>query len=67
MNEKVTKQKNKKEKLSIILPVFNEEENISLQYENIIKSVRPLEMNYEIIFVDDGSVDNSYKIIEKIE
>ncbi len=52
--------------LSIILPVKNEEDNIELQYENIIQNVNPLKLNYEIIFVDDGSNDNSPEIIKGI-
>ena len=66
MDKKSKEQTGRKNKLSIILPVYNEENNISLQYENIINSVDPLKIKYEIIFVDDGSADNSYKIIEKI-
>jgi glycosyltransferase involved in cell wall biosynthesis len=52
--------------LSIILPVKNEEDNIELQYENIIQNVNPLKLNYEIIFVDDGSNDSSPEIIKGI-
>ena len=66
MNGKGIKKKNKKLDLSIILPVFNEEENISHQYENIVNSVDPLKINYEIIFVDDGSTDNSFEMLKRI-
>jgi len=52
--------------LTIILPVYNEEENIVLQYKDIIKSVVPLRKSYEIIFVDDGSTDKSYEILAGI-
>lgn len=52
--------------LSIILPVHNEEENIEPQYENIIQNINPLKLDYEIIFVDDGSYDNSPDIIKGI-
>jgi glycosyltransferase involved in cell wall biosynthesis len=59
---------NKKNKiyLSIILPVFNEEDNIALQYEDILRSVTPLKKTYEIIFVDDGSTDKSFGILQNI-
>lgn len=66
MSEKSLNRKSKKIFLSIILPVFNEEENITYQYENIINSVDPLGFNYEIIFVDDGSSDNSFDILKRI-
>jgi glycosyltransferase involved in cell wall biosynthesis len=57
---------NKNTYLSIVLPVFNEEENIALQYEDILKSVVPLKKSYEIIFVDDGSTDTSFNLLNKI-
>ena len=49
--------------LSIVLPVYNEENNIDLLYTRIISSVEQLKCNYEIIFVNDGSIDKS---LEKI-
>jgi len=49
--------------LSIVLPVYNEENNIDLLFTRIISSVEQLKCNYEIIFVNDGSVDNSLEII----
>lgn len=53
-------------KMSIILPVYNEEDNIRLQYEEIINAVNPLKLRYEIIFVDDGSADSSVEILREI-
>lgn len=65
--KKTTKKTNtKKTYLSIILPVYNEEENIKLQYETIIKNIKPLKKTYEIIFIDDGSSDKSFSILESI-
>ncbi|MBN2041452.1 MAG: glycosyltransferase family 2 protein [Spirochaetes bacterium] len=52
--------------LSVILPVFNEEDNIQLQYADISAAVKPLKINYEIIFVDDGSTDKSFAILSGI-
>jgi glycosyltransferase involved in cell wall biosynthesis len=45
--------------LSIIVPVFNEEDNIDLLYDAIEKSVLPLNLPWELILVDDGSKDHS--------
>ncbi len=51
-------------KINIIIPIFNEEENIEGIY-NAIKKILT-DQNVEIIFVDDGSNDNSLKIINNL-
>ncbi len=56
----------KKPYLSIVLPVYNEEENILPQYQHIIEAMKKTPYTYEIIFVDDGSSDNSFKLLEAI-
>ena len=45
--------------LSIIVPVYNEEQNIDLLYEAIQKSLKDVKRPWELILVDDGSRDNS--------
>lgn len=52
--------------LSIILPVYNEQENIKLQYDRIIDALKNQKMTYEMIFVDDGSSDDSAAILKDI-
>lgn len=47
--------------LSIIIPVFNESENVSVLLDRLLPVVK--EYTYEIIFVDDGSVDDTVEII----
>ena len=47
--------------LSIVIPVFNEQDNLRPLYNEIINVVRKLEVSYEIIFIDDGSTDNSFQ------
>jgi len=57
----------KKCEISIILPVFNEEESIREVYRKLVDVItNELKMTYEIIFVDDGSIDNSWSIIEDL-
>ena len=43
--------------LSIIVPLYNEEDCIQPLYDAVVQSIEPLHMNYEILFVDDGSTD----------
>ena len=52
--------------LSIVIPVYNEEENIVPQTEEIIQALKDFDKKYEIIFVDDGSTDNTLPLIEKM-
>tara|TARA_B110000027_G_C16097873_1_gene291644 strand:+ start:633 stop:1568 length:936 start_codon:yes stop_codon:yes gene_type:complete len=56
----------KKYKISIIIPVYNNEATIELIHKRIIKTFKKIKINYEIVFVDDYSLDNSYKKIKKI-
>jgi glycosyltransferase involved in cell wall biosynthesis len=53
------------EKLSIIIAVFNEEENIRPMINNINKVFMDTGIDYEVIFVDDGSVDNTTNVIRE--
>lgn len=53
--------------LSIVIPVYNEEENLLSLYQEIIKATDSLGKNYEIIFVDDGSQDRSYAVLRQIQ
>jgi dolichol-phosphate mannosyltransferase len=52
--------------LSICVPVFNEAENLPLLHEAIVAVVAPANIATEIIFVDDGSTDGSWKAIESL-
>lgn len=47
--------------LSIIVPLYNEEETIGFLYQAIIDVTEKLDMSYEIIFVDDGSSDKTFE------
>lgn len=49
--------------LSIIVPLFNEEGNIPLMYAALKEVISKLNLSHEIIFIDDGSTDNSFEVI----
>jgi glycosyltransferase involved in cell wall biosynthesis len=53
-------------KLSVVIPLLNEEESLNPLANEIRKAVKPLNINYEVIFVDDGSNDGSLKVIKDI-
>ena len=53
-------------KVSIIVPVYNEEESIGLLYQAVEKSLKTMGVPWELILVDDGSQDNSPKKIRDI-
>tara|TARA_B100001179_G_scaffold10008_1_gene6535 strand:+ start:391 stop:1389 length:999 start_codon:yes stop_codon:yes gene_type:complete len=52
--------------LSIVIPVYNEEESLELLYNSIINNLKNTNLNFEIIFIDDGSSDNSWDVIKTI-
>jgi len=54
----------KDEKISIVSPVFNEEEVIETFFENMISSLEKHGIDFEMIFVDDGSQDRSFEILK---
>ena len=53
-------------KVSIIVPVYNEEESLDLLYEAVEKSIKKLKQPWELILVDDGSKDSSPEKIKNI-
>jgi glycosyltransferase involved in cell wall biosynthesis len=47
--------------LSVVLPVYNEEESIPLLHERLKQALEQLGLDYEILYVDDGSSDASFE------
>lgn len=52
--------------LSIVIPLLNEEESLTELYNWIASVMQSNSYSYEIIFIDDGSTDNSWKIISSL-
>lgn len=52
--------------LSVVVPLFDEEVNLSQLYARIKPVIENLSKSYEIIFVDDGSLDDSFSILEDL-
>jgi glycosyltransferase involved in cell wall biosynthesis len=53
-------------KLSVIVPVYNERENLPLLYEAIVNVLRPLGYDWELVMVDDGSSDGSFDVLAEL-
>jgi len=52
--------------VSIVIPLFNEEESLPELSDWIVRVVTENKISYEIIMIDDGSRDNSWNVIEKL-
>lgn len=53
-------------KVSFVVPVFNEEENIHEFHRRLTKVMAPLPYDYEILFIDDGSKDHTSQLIREL-
>ncbi|HXU08128.1 MAG TPA: glycosyltransferase family 2 protein, partial [Blastocatellia bacterium] len=64
--EEFAAQKTTAPEISVFLPVFNEEDNIELLNLNLIEEMTKLGRSYEVIYVDDGSTDDSLAKLREI-
>ncbi len=53
-------------RISVVIPVFNEEENLATLHERLTNVLEAMDDTYEIVYVDDGSRDNSFSILKSI-
>ncbi|MBI5211866.1 MAG: glycosyltransferase family 2 protein [Nitrospirae bacterium] len=53
--------------VSIVVPLYNEEENVEVLHERLKTVLDALGTGYEIIYVDDGSGDNTLSLLEEIQ
>lgn len=52
--------------ISIVVPVYNEQDNVEAVYSAISSSLQAMGCSYEIVMVDDGSSDGSYKLLASL-
>ncbi len=52
--------------VSIVIPIKDERDNIRPLHERLHLALDPLGIEFEIVFVDDGSTDNSYEVLETL-
>ena len=50
--------------LSIVIPIKDEKDNLAALHERVTSAVAPLGLSYEIVLVDDGSIDDSFPAME---
>ncbi|MBN8567873.1 MAG: glycosyltransferase, partial [Flavobacteriales bacterium] len=52
--------------ISIVIPLLNEDESLKELHEWILKIMNENNFSYEVIFIDDGSTDQSWHVIEQL-
>jgi glycosyltransferase involved in cell wall biosynthesis len=52
--------------LSVIIPVKDERDNLGPLHSRLCAALRPLGLEFELLFVDDGSADGSYEVLETL-
>ncbi len=53
--------------ISVVVPVYNEEDNLKLLHEKISEVLKNIGREFEIIYVDDSSTDNSFEILKNLK
>src|SRR5262249_51651075 len=53
--------------VSVVIPVFNEQENLPALHQSLSQALESLGQPYEVIFVDDGSTDRSLEILKELQ
>lgn len=53
------------QKISIVVPVYNEAENVAFLHQKLTTALNALNLPYEIIYVDDGSRDASFELLKQ--
>ena len=53
-------------KISVVIPLLNEADNLQELYSRLKAALEPIQKSYQIIFVDDGSIDSSFEILKQI-
>jgi len=52
--------------ISVVIPVFNEQESLAILYDELARVAQTASLRFEILFVDDGSTDNSWDLIRTL-
>ena len=66
MKEGMKMKKTNKKLISLIVPCYNEEEALPLFYEETVKVLSTMDVDYELILVDDGSKDKTLQVMQDL-
>lgn len=66
IKEKESEMQTKKYDISVFIPVYNEEDSLPILHKKITESLDGTNYSYEVVYVDDGSKDKSFEILESI-
>ena len=55
-----------KKLISVVVPVFNEQENIDVLYREVVHYLEPLPYQFELVFIDDGSKDATPLVLDRL-
>ncbi len=66
INQSSLENTSEKIELSIVIPVYNEQENVEFLFESLTNVLSKINKKYEVILVDDGSTDNTYEKLKEI-
>ena len=53
--------------VSVVIPLYNEEENVEILNERLSETMKDLDSDYEIVYVDDGSTDGTLRLLEELQ
>lgn len=65
--EQVSNERQEDIKISVVVPVYDEVENLERLHARLSAALQGLEQTYEMIYIDDGSKDGSYRILKSIQ
>ena len=52
--------------ISIVIPIYNERESIEKLYDNLNKALSEIDLKYEVLLIDDGSIDGTFDELLKV-
>lgn len=53
--------------ISFVIPARNEEESLAILHQEIVEVMKKINESYELIFIDDGSTDNTFQNLKKLQ